>query len=307
MLFSILCYCSYYTSPFEFGLLKLKVTTKIKVSLLCFLVCLLSDVLHSHFQTLSRPLIWRFSHTTSVSSKTNYSTSVKALLFLFLRFLRCFSLLLRILSSLFSRFLCCYIRLFRLRTGSLIAFCFLANRPFTRLPSVTRRRISTASCPCHCSFATCHRARGVRAPGRETSVNGRTNVRVTLLLFSRLTFARFSTKNRRRIIALSCSKLLSSAARFVAGRECAPVAKFPVYRADFQEARLLVLVSAESVAVLTVSSRRWVLAQAISGLNAFTAVFCAIIPNRPFGISAVDCNLEKHIITCDKNTAQRQG
>lgn len=134
-------------------------------------------------------------------------------------------------------------------------------------------------------------------------MNRRANMSVTFLLLSSRTFARLSSEHSGWIIALSCSNLLPSAARFVAIREFGPLAKLAVHRTDFQEAGLLFLVYAEAIAVFAVPSRLWILAQSTPGLATFAAVLRAIAPNRPFCITSVGRSSEEPVISSYENTS----
>ena len=234
--------------------------------------------------------------------------TVLLLLFRLLRLFRCICLL-WVFSVLLSRFLWRF-GLFRFwwhRARTLITHCVLAGRSFTRFSSITRCWITAGSCPCHLSFTARYRASTVRAPRWKAAVNRRASFGVACLFLDSFTVAIFASESRRWIIALPLSRLLSSAARLVARRECGPLAKFSVYRADFQEARFVVLVCAEAIAVLAESTRRWIRAQTIPGLDTFTAILRAVTPNCPFCIATVDCGLKIPVIPSYKKAAQSQG
>ena len=191
-------------------------------------------------------------------------------------------------------------------TSPIIAFYSLARRLCARVSSVTRRWICTGACSYLSSFAACHGARAVRAPLRITTVY-RADLCVARLFLSGWPFAGFAAEHGRWVVALPCSNSYSSATRFVALRESAPVAEFAIDRADSQKARLLIVIRAESVAIFAVFSRWWLFASAVAHLDAFTTLLSAITPYSPLSVTSIHSRLGVLVISSKSKKAQSHG
>lgn len=129
--------------------------------------------------------------------------------------------LLGIFGCFFGRFwrLSSSFPLLLLRTWLLVTLCCFALWSIASFPSVKRCWISTTSRSCHFPFATSYRTSTVWSPFRKTSIDRHARVGVTIFFFLIRAFARFTSENRRWVITLSRSNLLSSIAGFVTSRK----------------------------------------------------------------------------------------
>lgn len=157
---------------------------------------------------------------------------VSLLLFLFFWLFRCVRLLREIRSGSFLLFFGRF-WLWRIRARTLIAISRLARRSITRLSTVARRWVSTASSPCLLSFTARHRASAVLTPRRKSTIYNWTRLYVAYFFLSRLTLAVFPPEHRWWVIAIPRSNPLSSATRFIAFSKCRPLAEPSVNRTDF--------------------------------------------------------------------------
>lgn len=189
--------------------------------------------------------------------------------------------------------------------NTFIALCRFAVGPHTRVTFVTRWRICAGSCSCRGSFSTRYGTRSVLTPCRVTAVY-RAIVSITWLFLFGFSFARFAAEHRRWVVALPSPGSFSSSASFVALRVGAPLVEFSVHRADFQKARLLILVRTEAIAILAVFARFWLFAQAIACLNAFAALLAAVTPCTPFSVAAIISSSVVRVIPPDNKTAQSE-
>lgn len=157
---------------------------------------------------------------------------VSLLLLLFFWLIRCVRLLREIRSGsfllFFGRFWLC-----RFRARTLIAISCLARRSITRLSTVARRWVSTASSPCLLSFTARHRASAVLTPRRKSTIYNWTRLCVACFFLSLLTLAVFPPEHRWWVIARPRSNPLSSATRFIAFSKCSPLTEPSVNRTDF--------------------------------------------------------------------------
>lgn len=226
-------------------------------------------------------------------------------------------------SSGFSRWLCWLLGIFGsfagrfwrlrssfllllLRTWLLVTVCCFTVWSIAPFPSVKRCWISTTPRSCHFSFATSYRTSTVWSPFSKTSIDRHTRVGVTIFFFLIRAFARSTSENRRWVITLSCSNLLSSIARLVTNRKWSPVGVFSIYGANCQEARFGVFIWTKAITVFAVSSRRGIATRAIPHLDAFPACLRTICPSWPFGITSIGCCLGKTVISSYENTAKNE-